>query len=601
MNKTDLFIQKAKKIHGDLYDYSRTIYNRANEKVIIICKTHGEFLVSPHSHLKGSKCKLCVYNKFKKNKTEKLKTNKIELFVNRAHKIHNNKYDYSKAIYINSKTKVEIICKDHGSFWMTPNNHLHKHGCKKCSKYIQTNPDDFKNKASRIHPNLNFDKSIYINNKTQIIVTCPFHGDYITTPRTIISGHGCRQCANNKQANDLKLFIEKAKQLYHDKYEYDKSIYINNKTPIIITCKDHGDWTTSPDSFLDGHGCKKCYLSNKVINTESFISASREVHGNNFNYDETCYLNSFTKLKVKCNKCQKTSYKLPSVHLNSGCGYCNLSNEINLISSWLSGEEIIYNTRDIINPYEIDIYLPRYKFGIEYHGLYWHSYNSRETKDEKYYHNYKAIAAQNANIRLFQIFEHELLYKPNLLKSMIYNQIGKSKKIFARDCELSYATDKDAVSFYINHIQGYRNATYHICLKYNNEIMSMMSLLKKSDSEWEIMRIATRMEHIVIGGVSKLFKKFIKDHNPRTIITFADLRFSVGNIYHKLGFKLLYISEPNYFYYKGNQILSRQKCQKYKLNKLLPNFDIKLSESENMFNNGYRRVWDAGHIKFILN
>jgi hypothetical protein len=113
--------------------------------------------------------------------------------------------------------------------------------------------------------------------------------------------------------------------------------------------------------------------------------------------------------------------------------------------------------------------------------------------------------------------------------------------------------------------------------------------------------MATRCGMCVRGGMSRLFNKFINTIKPKSIITYADLRYSDAHGYRHLGFIEIGITKPGYFYYKGTKILSRQQCQKNKLNRLLPIFDQSLSESTNMFANGYRRVWDAGHLKLILN
>lgn len=116
------FIEKARKVHGDKYDYSKTIYEKSNKKVIIICKKHGEFLQRPNGHLNNRGCQQC-------GKTLKLTKNE---FINSSNKIHNNFYNYSKINYINSITKLKIICPIHEEFWQTPGNHLSGKGCKHC-------------------------------------------------------------------------------------------------------------------------------------------------------------------------------------------------------------------------------------------------------------------------------------------------------------------------------------------------------------------------------------------------------------------------------------------------------------------------------------
>lgn len=124
---TESFIGKAKKIHGDRYDYSKTEYVDYNTPLTIICPEHGEFYQKPNSHLQGCGCKKCNYQLI--NKDRKLTT---EEFIKRARDIHGNKYDYSKVEYINNKTKVCIICHEHGEFWQTPGNHINGAGCPDC-------------------------------------------------------------------------------------------------------------------------------------------------------------------------------------------------------------------------------------------------------------------------------------------------------------------------------------------------------------------------------------------------------------------------------------------------------------------------------------
>jgi G:T-mismatch repair DNA endonuclease (very short patch repair protein) len=125
----EIYIKKAKIKHGEKYDYSLIEYINSQTKIKIICSKHGEFLQNANSHLQGRGCVKCSLNK--KNKT-------TENFIERANKIHNNTYNYSKVDYIKAKTKVCIICNVHGDFLQTPDNHLHNHGCDACADIIRT-------------------------------------------------------------------------------------------------------------------------------------------------------------------------------------------------------------------------------------------------------------------------------------------------------------------------------------------------------------------------------------------------------------------------------------------------------------------------------
>ena len=124
---TEEFIERAKKVHGDKYDYSKTEYANNYTKVCIICPEHGEFWQTPNCHLDGQGCPKCGIKKRSVNKT--LTT---EEFIKKAMDIHGDKYDYSKVQYLNNRTKVCIICPEHGEFWQTPHNHLKGNGCPKC-------------------------------------------------------------------------------------------------------------------------------------------------------------------------------------------------------------------------------------------------------------------------------------------------------------------------------------------------------------------------------------------------------------------------------------------------------------------------------------
>ena len=126
LNRED-FIEKAKKIHGDKYDYSKVVYVGSKNKVCIICPEHGEFWQTPNAHLSGQGCLYCGVE----GKSQKRLCTEKE-FIEKANRIHNYTYDYSKIIYRGVDKQIEIICPKHGEFWQTPHSHLNGHGCQKC-------------------------------------------------------------------------------------------------------------------------------------------------------------------------------------------------------------------------------------------------------------------------------------------------------------------------------------------------------------------------------------------------------------------------------------------------------------------------------------
>jgi very-short-patch-repair endonuclease len=193
--KPEQFIVDAIKIHGDTYDYSKVEYIKAIEKVIIICKEHGEFEQTPNDHLSGKGCKDCA---IEKNSNNMRKTN--EQFIIDAIKIHGDIYDYSKVEYIKAIEKVIIICKEHGEFEQTPNNHLRGAGCKICSGCYKSNNDEFAEKSKIIHGDIyDYSKVEYIKANEKVIIICKKHGDFELTPNNHLNGQGCNLCINKTE------------------------------------------------------------------------------------------------------------------------------------------------------------------------------------------------------------------------------------------------------------------------------------------------------------------------------------------------------------------------------------------------------------------
>ena len=186
-------------------------------------------------------------------------TDKTKLFISKANKLHKNRYNYSKVNYINAKTKITIICREHGDFQQTPSNHLSNYNCQKCAKNYQLDTNSFIEKAINIHNNkYDYSKVNYINADTQIIIICREHGEFTQIPDFHINRKcGCPKCCNNVKL-DLSEFIEKVNKIHSNKYDYSKVDYLNNYTHIIIICKKHGEFSQLPFVHLLKHGCPNC-------------------------------------------------------------------------------------------------------------------------------------------------------------------------------------------------------------------------------------------------------------------------------------------------------------------------------------------------------
>jgi len=200
---TDEFILKAKKIHGDRYDYSKTDYKNNDTRVIIICKEHREFLQIPHNHLnKKTICPKCSREK---------NTSNTKDFIFKSKRIHKRRYNYSLVKYVNSKEPIKIICKKHGTFSQTPNGHLRGNGCQKCrSEKIHTwcssNTKEFIKKSKKIHGNkYDYSKVNYHRSRNKINIMCNIHDfNFFPTANNHLKGSGCPLCKGEKTSKIKK-------------------------------------------------------------------------------------------------------------------------------------------------------------------------------------------------------------------------------------------------------------------------------------------------------------------------------------------------------------------------------------------------------------
>jgi endogenous inhibitor of DNA gyrase (YacG/DUF329 family) len=309
---------------------------------------------------------------------------------------------------------------------------------------------------------------------------------------------------------------------------------------------------------------------------------------------------TYEKMKIECNKGHKYDVALYSWRYGIRCPYCsnNVSTSETEVADFISlnVNEIKRNYRKLINPKEIDIFLPSHNIGIEYNGLYWHA------KDDFHILEKTELCAAKG-VQLIHIFEDEWLYKRDIVKSMILSKLGiYGQRIGARECILGVVSSAITEDFlYNNHIQGNCISGINLGLYYNDILVSIMIFGKRkitgSVSKNEMLRYCTKLNTQVIGGYHKLFNYYIKNYNPEEIISYADRRWFTGKMYKELQFKLDHISKPNYWYIKGKHRFNRMGFQKHKLH-VLKNFDVNLTEWQNMQANGYNRIWDCGNYVY---
>jgi len=269
--------------------------------------------------------------------------------------------------------------------------------------------------------------------------------------------------------------------------------------------------------------------------------------------------------------------------------------------------DIILNSKSIISPYELDIYLPDLKIAFEFNGLYWHN----ELHKENNYHLNKTELCENNNIQLVHIYEDDWIYKQDIIKSMILNKIGKSLyKIYGRKTEIRKLVDNKLVRDFLekNHRQGFVGSSIKLGLFYENELVSLMTFgkrrislgYKKSiDNDYELLRFCSKLNTNVIGGANKLFKYFIRNYEFNEITTYVDRSWSNGNLYKKLGFDYIDKTKPNYYYIVDGIRHYRFNFRKDILVK--EGYPIDKTEHQIMLDRKIYRIYDSGNLKFIMN
>lgn len=400
-----------------------------------------------------------------------------------------------------------------------------------------------------------------------------------------------------------KQVIEKRKKDFESKYGFDNPLKLSKiKEKIKETCKTRYG---QPHPPISEKTRKSIAESNKKKFLERFKQYIDILDISLVNQE---YVNATYEHEWKCNKCNEKfvtqwnyiqqGFKCPICYpRNIGCsvGEKQLREFIEGL-----GLNIIYNDRKLISPFEIDILIPEIKIAVEYCGLYWHS---EEYRDNVYHLN-KLEKCREKNYFLITIFEDEWVFKRNLVEERLKNIFKKSRstKINARDCEIKEISPRDKNIFLEKfHIQGSDKSKIKLGAFYKNELVSVMTfshgnISKGSHYEegvWELNRFCSNYNYHIPGVASKLIKYFERNYKWNTIFSYADRRWSEGNLYYKLGFDLKSITKPNYWYIKNTIRIHRFNLRKRR------DEPKEISESVLRAADGYLKIWDCGNLKFI--
>ena len=558
---TEMFKQEVKDLTGDEY----TVLSEYEGKDIKLTMKHNcdrcdnhTYRVKPNVFLNGRRCPKCAeldkkerglkFEEFERRFKEKYSNNELEIV---------DKSQYKDM----STTKMDFLCNKCGNIWNTlPCNTLY-YNCKYCQGKFKKDTDYFKEQVKSLTDDEYELVSEYKDTNSKVLINhkkCQ-HPPYPVLPKNFISlGNRCPYC-NNEQK------IERNNILKQEYFEYFKD-----------TLKEKG-----------------------------------------YSINEDDYVDFKTRIDIKHDSCGNIMSRTPEVFCRDNGSLCpicypsNVSAEEISLRNYIKSIDgtIIMNDRTILNGKELDIFSKNDMLGFEFNGLYWHS----DIKKDKNYHIDKTSKCLEAGVKLIHIFEDEWIYKRNIVESKISYLLHNSNKpkIYARNCYVKEIDDSKVKNNFlnINHIQGEDRSNIHLGLytKKDNMLVSVMTFCnprislgqKNSKYDGELSRFASDINYIVIGGFSKMWAYFCKEYEWSSIITYADKRWSDGNLYIKNGWKHLHDSKPNYWYCKGSKRYHRYNFRKQVLKDKFPNiYDDNLSEYEIMSEAGYFRIWDCGNMVF---
>lgn len=517
----------------------------------------------------------------------------VKEWIESCRKIHGDKYDYSLVKYTNARDKVDVIChekdewgNEHGVFSIRACNHSSGTGCPICGKRYQMSKDEFVRKAKQVHGDkYDYSDTVYEKSTKKVEIRCPEHGIFSQVAASHLSGAGCPKC-NHGVKYTKETFIERAKEVHGDYYDYSKVVYSGAKTPVEIICPRHGSFLQTPDAHNRGCGCSLC----KSSKLEDIVSNRLKKDFIHFEYN--------SKILELGN--QTVDFYLPTKKIIIECQGEQHYNPIKF--NITEDDETTNNKLKERKQLDKEKFNKSKKIGLEIIYFTIPKYFNKKTT------NIKSGFYKDKHV-FTDIFEDEYINHKNIVLSKISHIIGIRNggiKVGARECYIKPIGKHEAKEFLDeNHIQGGSNSTlyYGAFMKGGDNLVGVMSFrLNDPDNMlWELTRFATDNKYIVSGLGSKMFSYFKKNNIWKEVKSFADRRWTVdidNNLYTKIGFKLDEIEKPDYRYVVGNERKHKFLFRKKMLNKKY-GLPLTMTEKEMCNQLGFYRIWDCGLIKYV--
>ena len=525
-----------------------------------------------------------------------------EEYLSKCKNIHGDYYDYSKVSYTGIKNKVKIICPKHGEFSQSAEKHINGRGCRKCGVLKQ------KNTCLKKFGTENPFSSNQIKDKIKSTMMEKYGGVGMSSPEIKLKIKNTNVERYGKEnVFSCKEIIKKSTRNKDYKSSSAKAKFTNLKKYGVECVLSLDEIRNKSTSNVHDKMVKEIFEGNRLKNKciPKFKPEDYDGVTNNYQFECVDCGNIFSG-NLDDGKIPTCTHCFPYI-VNSKIEYD--------IKKYIEENKPSYtvelSNRSILSGKELDIYVPEIKTAIEFNGIYYHS--EIHGNKNKTYHQQKSNLCQKLGIRLIHVFEDEWVEKIDIVKSRIASvlRLKNLKTIFARNCKISIIPTSLCNKFLNeNHIQGDDRSSIRLGLYYEDELVSVMTFgslrrslgyTKNVKGSFEMYRFCVKKYHHVPGAANKLISFFIKNYQPKSIVTYADRRWSDGNLYKTINFKYIGTTSPNYWYIDKShkKRYHRFNFRKNILNKKIENFDPSLTEWQNMQLNGYDRIWDCGHLKFL--
>lgn len=393
------------------------------------------------------------------------------------------------------------------------------------------------------------------------------------------------------------------------KWHIDEYYGVNEKNAYgfwLCTCKCGNRALVAEISLQNGEStqCNKCRLGQIM---PKYREETEDWEPIEYVGQDTTQKALYALWRYRCKHCGKEAIlratKVDNKYMIPRCeclrGHSRFEDQVYAYIKNIYGGTIERNVKTIINPYEIDLYMPELKLAIECNGNYWHSDNVRPDVD---YHINKTKRCLEKGVRLIHIFEYEWNTIQNKIKAYLSQQLGIAENTyFARNCELKRINNQIAYEFCDKyHLQGGVSSQESLGLYYNSELVMVATFGPQrfnTPCDAELLRLCSKAYTHIIGGASKLLTAYIRLHPNYKIVSYCNIAKFTGNIYTQLNFKYLGMSRPNYVYVDHEKVLTRYQCQKHKL--VEQGFDPNLSEAEIMKQRGFNKIYDCGNAVYL--